>query len=107
MRLEPEAIPARIESCERRRATEDPGQLLVLRDEAAGQDKPKPIPARQEVAGEQILLRVVAKAPLRRIVVGQPDVVQADEYAGGESREDLEEEDGDVRVLKRPVGVST
>jgi len=57
----------------------------------------------QQQHAQQILLRVVSALPFRRIVVRQIDIVDVDEHTGLQPGQDLEENHGDVAVLKAPV----
>ena len=60
----------------------------------------------QEIGSQNILLRVVPLGPVRRVIVGEEDVMEMYNHALREAWEDVEEEHRDIRIREtsmRPV----
>src|SRR4051794_37372878 len=92
--LETGAVPQRTRHAE---------QLGVRTHERVRQDNAHPARAAEDVRREQVLLRVPAVLPLRRVVVRQADVVDLYEDTRLKARQHFEEEGGDVGVLQRAM----
>src|SRR5690606_5239415 len=80
------------------------GEGRVLAGVPAGEQDLEGVRAEQQRRGEQVLFVPQPRDMAADVVVRQVDVVDLDDHARLQARQDVEEEGGDVRALEGAVG---